>query len=122
MATDVAARGLHIPAVTHVFNYDPPDVIVKTMFTVSVVPVALAPATFHQPASEEYALNLPAIESYIGHRDSGQQIQSGSAQNDLPGLRFLTRARPGTVRAAALALRVIVVVQVKQLCHTINHQ
>lgn len=25
VATDVAARGLHIPAVTHVFNYDLPD-------------------------------------------------------------------------------------------------
>jgi ATP-dependent RNA helicase RhlB len=25
VATDVAARGLHIPQVTHVFNYDLPD-------------------------------------------------------------------------------------------------
>ena len=25
VATDVAARGLHIPDVTHVFNYDLPD-------------------------------------------------------------------------------------------------
>lgn len=43
VATDVAARGLHIPAVTHVFNYDLPD-DQKITFTVLVEQVAQAQA------------------------------------------------------------------------------
>ncbi len=43
VATDVAARGLHIPDVTHVFNYDLPD-DAETTYTASVVPVVPARA------------------------------------------------------------------------------
>ncbi len=39
-----AARGLHIPAATHVFNYDPPDDCEDYVHRIGRSSVALAPA------------------------------------------------------------------------------
>jgi ATP-dependent RNA helicase RhlB len=67
VATDVAARGLHIPEVTHVINYDlpqdPEDYVHRIGRT------ARAGATGHAIsfACEEYVYSLPEIEAFIGH-------------------------------------------------------
>lgn len=68
VATDVAARGLHIPEVTHVFNYDlpqdPEDYVHRTGRTAR----AGASGTAISFACEEYVFSLPDIEEFIKHK------------------------------------------------------
>lgn len=68
VATDVAARGLHIPEVTHVFNFDlpqdPEDYVHRTGRTAR----AGASGTAISFACEEYAISLPDIETFIKHK------------------------------------------------------
>ena len=67
VATDVAARGLHIPAVTHVFNYDLPDDFEDYVHRIGRTGRAGATGHAISFACEEYVFNLPAIENYIEH-------------------------------------------------------
>jgi len=67
VATDVAARGLHIPDVTHVINFDlpqdPPDYVHRIGRTARLGAKGEA-ISF---ACENYAFHLPEIEEYIGY-------------------------------------------------------
>jgi len=67
IATDVAARGLHIPDVSHVFNYDLPDDAEDYVHRIGRTARAGATGTAISFASEGTAMNLPAIESYVGY-------------------------------------------------------
>ncbi|MDO6425940.1 ATP-dependent RNA helicase RhlB [Thalassotalea sp. 1_MG-2023] len=67
VATDVAARGLHIPQVTHVFNYDLPDDCEDYVHRIGRTGRAGATGHAISLACEEYVFNLPAIETYIDH-------------------------------------------------------
>ncbi len=67
VATDVAARGLHIEKVTHVFNYDLPDDAEDYVHRIGRTGRAGRSGHAISFACEKYALNLPAIEEYIGH-------------------------------------------------------
>ncbi len=67
VATDVAARGLHIPDVTHVFNYDLPDDREDYVHRIGRTGRAGESGVSISFACERYAVNLPAIEEYIGH-------------------------------------------------------
>lgn len=67
VATDVAARGLHIDAVTHVFNYDLPDDAEDYVHRIGRTGRAGQSGTAISFACEKYALNLPAIEQYVQH-------------------------------------------------------
>ena len=67
VATDVAARGLHIPNVTHVFNYDLPDDYKDYVHRIGRTGRAGTTGHSISLACEQYSMNLPAIENYIGH-------------------------------------------------------
>ncbi|WP_348260432.1 helicase-related protein, partial [Salmonella enterica] len=67
VATEVATRGLHIPAVTHVFNYHLEHHCEDYVQRIGGTGRAGASGHPISLACEDYALNLPAIESYIGH-------------------------------------------------------
>ncbi|MBJ2136421.1 ATP-dependent RNA helicase RhlB [Paraglaciecola chathamensis] len=67
VATDVAARGLHIPMVSHVFNYDLPDDAEDYVHRIGRTGRAGQSGSSISFACERYALNLPAIETYIEH-------------------------------------------------------
>ena len=67
VATDVAARGLHIEAVSHVFNYDLPDDPEDYVHRIGRTGRAGKSGVAISFACEKYALNLPGIESYIQH-------------------------------------------------------
>ncbi|EFL91790.1 ATP-dependent RNA helicase [Candidatus Regiella insecticola LSR1] len=93
VATDVAARGLHIPLVTHVFNYDLPDDCEDYVHRIGRTGRAGESGYSISLACEEYALNLPAIEGYIGHRIPVSKYNSDSLLTDLPQPKPLPRAR-----------------------------
>ncbi|PIE81884.1 MAG: RNA helicase [Cardiobacteriales bacterium] len=65
VATDVAARGLHIPDVTHVFNYDLPQVAEDYVHRIGRTARAGASGVAISFACEEYVYSLPDIEHYI---------------------------------------------------------
>lgn len=95
VATDIAARGLHIPEVTHVFNYDLPDDCEDYVHRIGRTGRAGASGRSISLACEEYALNLPAIESYIGHAIPVSKYNPLALLTDLPAAKRLTRQRPG---------------------------
>ncbi|OOF46265.1 ATP-dependent RNA helicase RhlB [Rodentibacter trehalosifermentans] len=78
VATDVAARGLHISDVTHVFNYDLPDDREDYVHRIGRTGRAGESGVSISFACEEYAMNLPAIEEYIGHSIPVSQYDSAS--------------------------------------------
>ncbi|TCP92180.1 ATP-dependent RNA helicase RhlB [Cricetibacter osteomyelitidis] len=84
VATDVAARGLHIPDVTHVFNYDLPDDREDYVHRIGRTGRAGESGVSISFACEEYAMNLPAIEEYIGHSIPVSQYDPESLIQDLP--------------------------------------
>lgn len=65
IATDVAARGLHIEAVSHVFNFDLPDDAEDYVHRIGRTARAGASGVAISFACEDNAFNLPAIETYI---------------------------------------------------------
>lgn len=67
VATDVAARGLHIPAVSHVFNFDLPQMPEDYVHRIGRTARAGASGHALSFACEDYAHMLPEIEEYIGH-------------------------------------------------------
>ncbi|WP_434357786.1 ATP-dependent RNA helicase RhlB [Parasalinivibrio latis] len=84
VATDVAARGLHIPQVTHVFNYDLPDDCEDYVHRIGRTGRAGASGHSISFACEEYALNLPSIEEYIAHTIPVSGYDSDALLEDLP--------------------------------------
>jgi len=68
IATDVASRGLHIPDVSHVFNFDLPQDSADYVHRIGRTARAGAEGDAISFACEEYAVSLPEIEAYIGHK------------------------------------------------------
>jgi ATP-dependent RNA helicase RhlB len=66
VATDVAARGLHIPAVSHVFNYDLPHEAEDYVHRIGRTARLGAEGDAISFACDLYAMSLPEIETYIG--------------------------------------------------------
>lgn len=68
IATDVASRGLHIPDVSHVFNFDLPQDAADYVHRIGRTARAGAEGDAISFACEEFAMSLPDIEAYIGHK------------------------------------------------------
>lgn len=68
VATDVAARGLHIPAVSHVFNYDLPQDAEDYVHRIGRTARLGADGDALSFACDLYAMGLPDIEQYIGQK------------------------------------------------------
>lgn len=84
VATDVAARGLHIPLVTHVFNYDLPDDCEDYVHRIGRTGRAGESGHAISLACEEYVFNLPAIEDYIEHVLPVSKYDHDALLTDLP--------------------------------------
>jgi ATP-dependent RNA helicase RhlB len=74
IATDVASRGLHIPDVSHVFNFDLPQDAADYVHRIGRTARAGAEGDAISFACEEFAVSLPDIEGYIGHKIPSSQI------------------------------------------------
>jgi ATP-dependent RNA helicase RhlB len=84
VATDVAARGLHIPEVTHVFNFDLPDDCEDYVHRIGRTGRAGATGHAISLACEQYVFNLPDIENYIEHELPVTKYDSDALIDDLP--------------------------------------
>jgi ATP-dependent RNA helicase RhlB len=74
VATDVAARGLHIPDVSHVFNYDLPQDGEDYVHRIGRTARLGAEGDAISFACDLYAMSLPDIEQYIGQKIPVQAI------------------------------------------------
>ena len=77
VTTDVASRGLHIPDVSHVINYDLPQDAEDYVHRIGRTARAGAFGDAISFACEEYSFSLPDIEQYIGHSIPREPINAG---------------------------------------------
>jgi len=99
VATDVAARGLHIPKVSHVFNYDLPDDCEDYVHRIGRTGRAGESGKAISFACERYALNLTAIEDYIRHPIPVTQYDASVLIDDVTPPKPRVRRRPGQARS-----------------------
>jgi ATP-dependent RNA helicase RhlB len=74
VATDVAARGLHIPDVSHVFNYDLPQDAEDYVHRIGRTARLGADGDAISFACERFVYSLPDIEAFIGHSIPVEQV------------------------------------------------
>ena len=101
VATDVAARGLHIPEVSHVYNYDLPDDFEDYVHRIGRTGRAGASGKAVNLACEEYVYNLPAIEEYIGHSIPVTKYDPTALLSDLKTPRSTQRRSRGGRRGGS---------------------
>jgi ATP-dependent RNA helicase RhlB len=96
VATDVAARGLHIPDVSHVINYDLPQDAQDYVHRIGRT--ARAGNTGHaiSLACEEYVYSLPDIEAYIEHKIEAEMPHDEAFANNV----VVPKRRPRKPRGA----------------------
>jgi ATP-dependent RNA helicase RhlB len=68
IATDVAARGLHIPDVSHVINYDLPQDVEDYVHRIGRTARFGASGEAISFICEDYAYSMPDIEEFIGQK------------------------------------------------------
>ena len=68
VGTDVAARGLHIPEVSHIFNFDLPQDAEDYVHRIGRTARIGASGDAISFACEDYAFHLPEIEEFLGRQ------------------------------------------------------
>ncbi|HEV56978.1 MAG TPA: ATP-dependent RNA helicase RhlB [Phycisphaerales bacterium] len=95
IATDVAARGLHIPDVTHVFNYDLPQSAEDYVHRIGRTARAGAEGDAVSFACEDYAFHLPEIEEYIDQKIPMAMVESELLAEPCPPAKIERHGRGG---------------------------
>jgi ATP-dependent RNA helicase RhlB len=98
IGTDVASRGLHVPDVSHVFNYDLPQDVEDYVHRIGRTARAGASGDAISFGCENYAIYLPDIEKYIGRKIPVSEIDREALsefQSALAVARPRPRKRPG---------------------------
>ena len=95
VATDVAARGLHIEGVSHVFNYDLPQDAEDYVHRIGRTARLGAEGDAVSFACDLYAMSLPDIEAYIGQKIPAVTVT--------PDLLLSPKPRRSAAQAAAHA-------------------
>ena len=94
VATDLAARGLHISDVSHVFNYDLPQNAEDYVHRIGRTARAGASGDAVSFACEDYVYSLMEIESFIGYQIPTRTIAEGLLQKILPPTKRKHHKRP----------------------------
>jgi ATP-dependent RNA helicase RhlB len=94
VATDVAARGLHIPGVSHVVNFDLPDDAEDYVHRIGRTARAGEAGDAISFVCETYAFCLPDIESYIGMKIPVEQVTADMLAEVDPKSRVPAPRRP----------------------------
>lgn len=84
VATDVAARGIHIDGITHVFNYDLPQIAEDYVHRIGRTARAGASGTAISFACEEYVYSLPEIEHFLGEKIPVKPIEESLIVDVIP--------------------------------------
>lgn len=93
VATDVAARGLHIEKVSHVYNYDLPTDAEDYVHRIGRTGRAGQSGKAISFACEKYAMNLTAIEEYIQHAIPVTDYNSAALLDDVKPPKATYRPR-----------------------------
>ena len=93
IATDVAARGLHIDDVTHIFNYDLPQQAEDYVHRIGRTARAGTQGVAVSFACEEYSFSLPEIQEFIGQSIENIPITDDMLPKPKPRVR-VERAPP----------------------------
>lgn len=83
IATDVAARGLHIPEVSHVINYDLPQDVEDYVHRIGRTARFGASGIAFSFICEDYAYSMPDIEEYIGEKIPVNAITEDLLETDI---------------------------------------
>ncbi|MBI5238085.1 MAG: DEAD/DEAH box helicase [Deltaproteobacteria bacterium] len=83
IATDVAARGLHIDDITHIFNYDLPDDAASYVHRVGRTARAGKSGKAYSLVCEDHVLNLPEIEKYTERKFESEWIEDSELVKDI---------------------------------------
>lgn len=94
VATDVAARGLHIPEVSHVINFDLPQDVEDYVHRIGRTGRAGATGEAISFACDEYVFSMPDIEEYIGHKISMAHVDSELLVEPKPPIFEERKKRP----------------------------
>jgi len=94
VATDLAARGLHVPEVSHVFNYDLPQNAEDYVHRIGRTARAGASGDAVSFACEEFVYSLMEIEEYIGHKLPASEIVADMLIEPKPPVK-IERKRSG---------------------------
>ena len=95
VATDVAARGLHIPEVSHVFNFDLPQSGEDYVHRIGRTARAGASGSAISFACEDYAHYIMDIEEYIDQKIGRESVTSELLTEPKPPIKMERRPRPG---------------------------
>ncbi len=96
VATDVAARGLHIPEVSHVINYDLPQDPEDYVHRIGRTARAGAAGEAISFACESYVYSLPDIETYIEQKIPSEMAPSDLMATDIKPPAKMNNRRPST--------------------------
>jgi ATP-dependent RNA helicase RhlB len=94
VATDVAARGLHIPDVSHVINFDLPQDQEDYVHRIGRTARIGASGDAISFACEQYVYSLPDIENFIGQKIPVAPITDGLLMEPKPPKRMERRKPP----------------------------
>ena len=100
VATDVAARGLHIPEVSHVFNFDLPQSGEDYVHRIGRTARAGASGSAISFACEDYAHYIMDIEEYIDQKIGKQPVTGELLVEPKPPIKMERRPRPGGSRGS----------------------
>jgi len=95
IATDVAARGLHIPDVSHVFNYDLPQDAEDYVHRIGRTARVGKDGDAVSFACDEFVYSLPDIEEYIGSKIPVEPVPEGFIQALKPPVRIKREGEQG---------------------------
>src|SRR6516165_9638464 len=95
IATDVASRGLHIPDVSYVFNFDLPQDAADYVHRIGRTARAGAEGDAISFACEDTAVSLPDIENYIGHKIPFSPISPELLATAVQSAPHVHRTHPG---------------------------
>jgi ATP-dependent RNA helicase RhlB len=84
IGTDVASRGLHVPGVSHVFNYDLPQDPEDYVHRIGRTARAGAAGDAISFGCEAYAISLPDIEDFIGRKIPVATFDRSALVSELP--------------------------------------
>jgi ATP-dependent RNA helicase RhlB len=84
IGTDVASRGLHVPGVSHVFNYDLPQDPEDYVHRIGRTARAGAAGDAISFGCEAYAISLPDIEHFIGRKIPVASFDRSTLVSELP--------------------------------------